>query len=83
MPGLKTDILHEGTNFYVQTQDKGLSANYVESIIYKSGRVLASRRTFYTSFLNSHNIKEKINNIIKEQHETILKEISAGRFDHL
>jgi len=83
MPGYNTDIPHKGTNFHVQTQDKGLSVHYVESIIYKSGRVLASRRTFYTSFLNNWDIKKKINQIIKEQHETILKEISAGKFDHL
>ena len=83
MPGFNTEITHKGTSFHVQTQDKGMSAQYVESIIYKSGKVLASRRTFYTSFLGSSNIQGKIREIIKEQHDTILKEIREGKFDHI
>jgi len=83
MPGYNTDIEHKGVMFHVQTQDQGTSAQYVESIVYKSGKVMASRRTYYTKFLNSATLYEKINEIIDEQHEGILKDISGGTFDHL
>jgi hypothetical protein len=83
MPGYNTDIEHNGVMFHVQTQDKGKSAQYVESIVYKSGKVLASRRTYYTRFLNSPPLYDKIKEIIDEQHEGILKDISEGIFDHL
>ena len=55
----------------------------MESILYKSGRVLSSRKSFYDVFLNKQNLAEKIKLIIEEQHNAILKEISEGEFDHL
>jgi hypothetical protein len=83
MPGYNTDIEHKDMIFHVQTQDQGTSAQYVESIVYTSGKVLASRRTYYTKFLNSPTLHDKISEIIDEQHDGILKDISEGTFDHL
>ena len=83
MVGFNTTVTREGVDFHVQTQDKGRSANYVESTVYKSGRVLSSRKTFYTSFLDSQDLQKKIKTIIEEQHNTILKEIAEGKFDPL
>jgi len=83
MAGINTTITRRGVDFHVQTQDKGRTANYVESTVYKSGRVLSSRKTFYTAILDNPELEEKINQIIEEQHYTILLEIDEGKFDHL
>ena len=83
MAGYNTTVTRSGVDFHVQTQDKGRPANYVESTIYKTGQVLSSRKTFYTSFLNSPDLQNKIKKIIEEQHNTILKEIAEGQFDPL
>ncbi len=82
MSGLNTEIEHRGILLHVQTQDKGMKDQYVESLIYATGKLLASRKTSYTSFLNSPEIEEKIYQIIKDQHEKILQEIEEGKFDH-
>lgn len=79
--GYNTRFDYKGTNFLVQTQDKGLGARYVESLIYKSGKLLTSKKTFYTSFLNSPNIKKMISGMMEDQHKTILQEIADGKFD--
>lgn len=83
MSGYNTDIEHNDVKFHVQTQDRGASAQYVESTVYRSGKVLASRRTYYTNFLNSPTLSEKIKEIIEEQHTGILDDIAGGVFDHL
>lgn len=83
MSGFNTEIEYQGTAFHVQTQDQGTNAHYVESVIYRAGKVLSSRRTYYTSFLNSPALHSKICEIIREQHGAVLKEIAAGHFDHL
>jgi hypothetical protein len=83
MVGYNTTITRNGVDFHVQTQDKGRSANYVESTVYKSGRVLSSKKTFYTSLLDHPDLQEKIKQVIKEQHNALLKEIADGKFDHL
>ncbi len=81
MTGLSAQIQHQGVTFYVQTQDAGLQVNYIESLIYKSGKLLTSRKTFYTSYLGLPDFREKVDQIMKGQHEAILKDISDGKFD--
>ena len=83
MAGYNTEISHKGETFHVQTQDNGLSVKSIESIIYKSGRVLTSRKTSYYSILASPDFRTKLEQMLKEQHQRILDEITAGRFDHL
>jgi hypothetical protein len=81
LDGFNTRFDYKGANFLVQTQDKGTSAHYVESLIYKSGQLLTSKKTFYTSFLNSPNLSKLILRIVEDQHKTILQEIADGKFD--
>ena len=83
MAGFNTTVKRGSEDFHVQTQDKGRPANYVESTVYKSGQVLSSRKTFYTSLLDSPDLQKKIKAIIDEQHNTILREIAEGKFDPL
>jgi len=82
MEGLNTEILYKGSTHHIQTQDKGIKAHYVESLIYRAGKLLSTRRTYYTAYLSHSNLKEKIKQLIKEQHKKILTEISEGKFDH-
>jgi hypothetical protein len=83
MPGLNSEIVHKDRRFHIQTQDKGRGASYVESIIYKAGKVLSTRKSFYTAFLDNANLEEKIKEIVDSQHYGVMNEILEGRFDHL
>ena len=83
MRGFNSEIEHRGVRIHIQTQDKGKKAYYVESIVYASGKVLASRKTYYTPFLHHPDLGAKIQEIVKTQHSRILEEISTGQFDHL
>ena len=82
MAGFNTDIKYKGALFHVQTQDVGPSARCIESLIYKSGKLLSSRKGFYTSFLGSPQLQEKIQQLLEEQHGAVLKEIAEGKFEH-
>jgi hypothetical protein len=79
--GFNTRFDYKGVTFLVQTQDMGMSVRYVESLIYRSGQLLTSKKTFYTSFLNSPNIKSMISRIMEDQHKAILQEVAEGKFD--
>jgi hypothetical protein len=82
MSGFNTDLKRLATSFHIQTQDLGPSARCVESLIYKSGKLVSSRKTDYTHSLASPQLSDKIQLIMEEQHTAILKEISEGKFDH-
>lgn len=83
MRGFNSEIEQKGVRIHIQTQDKGKKAHYIESIVYASGKVLASRKTYYTSFLHHPDLEAKIQEIVKTQHSRIVEEVSAGQFDHL
>lgn len=83
MSGINSEITRKGEVFHVQTQDVGLDAHYIESLIYKSGKLLSTRRAFYTAYLGLPDLTEKIRKIIEDQHNEILKSIADGKFDHL
>ena len=82
MSGFNTEIKRLGATFHVQTQDLGSSARSVESLIYKSGKLVSSRKADYTSALGNPRLADKIQRIMEEQHAAILEEIAAGRYDH-
>lgn len=81
MSGYNTRVEYRGSSYIVQTQDKGLGARYVESLIYKSGKLLTSKKTSYTRSLSSPDVKVLIEQIMESQHKKILEEIVEGKFD--
>ncbi|HAR36108.1 MAG TPA: hypothetical protein DCR87_04235 [Acidobacteria bacterium] len=81
MEGYNTTIEYKGASFMVQTQDKGPAFNYVESLIYLAGRVIASKRLSYSDQLNQPNLKEIIQNLVEELHADVLDEIVEGKYD--
>jgi hypothetical protein len=81
MPGINTQIKYKGLSFHVQTQDKGTSAKYIESFIYKSGKIIYSRKTPYTSLINRPDFKQQMIQLMKKQHLSFINEISAGKCD--
>ncbi len=82
MAGFNTEIKYKGALFHIQTQDVGPSARCIESLIYKSGKLLSSRKAFYTPFLGSPRLQDKIQQLLEEQHGAVLKEIAEGKFEH-
>jgi hypothetical protein len=81
MGGYDTRVDYRGDAYIVQTQDKGRSAQYIESLIYKSGRLLKTKRAFYTALLDLPDAPERIARMMEEQHKTILGQIVEGRYD--
>ena len=81
MGGCDTRIDFRGETYIVQTQDKGPSAQYIESLIYRSGRLLTSKRTFYTALLGLPDATDRISRMMEEQHKTVLGQIVEGRYD--
>lgn len=81
MGGYDTRVDYKGEAYIVQTQDKGLGAQYIESLIYKAGRLLTSKRAFYTAFLDLPDAGARIERMMEEQHKTVLGQIVEGRYD--
>jgi len=81
MGGSDTRVDFKGETYIVQTQDKGPGAPYIESLIYRAGRLLASKRGPYSALLGLPDAPERIERMMEEQHKTILGQIVEGRYD--
>ena len=83
LTGYNTDIEHGGTVYHVQTEDKGRSNPFVESLVYASGEILYSRRTSYHDLVAQDVAADTVASIMERQHREIVTAIGAGSLDNL
>jgi hypothetical protein len=79
--GYNTDVRHNEVVFHVQTEDKGLSNPFIESLIYVGGQVLASKRANYAELLAEGKEEKDIVALMDHQHRTMIAAIRHGKFD--
>lgn len=77
--GYNTNVPYKGTVYHVQTEDGGLKSHLIITLLYLKGTILASKKTSYSHLVASPDYKEKVREIMKEQHKTMLKELIAGK----
>jgi hypothetical protein len=77
--GFNTDVKHQGVVYHVQTEDKGETNPLIETLVYKGGEILASRRLPYMDLIRDHD-EPAITKLMEEQHKGMIIEIKRGRF---
>ena len=76
--GFNTDVKHKNRVFHIQTEDKGESNPFVESLVYVGGEILATKRTSYADVLKD---EHAVQDLMEQQHRTMIAAIQRGRFD--
>src|SRR5258705_9686401 len=79
--GFNTDIRHNDKVYHIQTEDKGLSNPYIESLVYVGGEILASKKTSYADQAKDGVDEKWIGALMEQQHRTMIAAIKRGRFD--
>lgn len=78
--GFNTDVQYRGLVYHVQTEDKGRDNPLIETLIYKGGEILASRRLPYTEIIAGSDPEAAIGRLMEEQHKAMILEVKKGRF---
>jgi hypothetical protein len=78
--GYNTDVRHNEVVFHVQTEDKGAGNPFIESMVYVSGQVLATRRASYAELVGEGKEKD-ILALMDHQHRTMIAAIRHGKLD--
>jgi hypothetical protein len=81
--GFNTDIEHDGVVYHVQTEDKGLDAPIILSLVYVGGTILASKRSPYVDLIEQGFSDEVLAERLKRQHKLICAAINSGRINDL
>ena len=78
--GFNTDVKYRGTVYHVQTEDKGTANPLIETLIYKGGEILGSRRLPYGDLVQGHD-EPAITKLMEDQHKGMIMEVKRGRYD--
>ncbi len=78
--GFNTDVQHRGLVYHVQTEDKGRENPLIETLIYKGGEILASRRLPYSEIVRGSDAEKTISHLMEEQHKAMILEVKNGKF---
>ena len=79
--GLNQNISHNGEVYHIQTEDGGRMNPVVTTVLFKGGSIVASKKTAYEDILKSEKLDVVINEIIREQHTLVLKQLKSGLFE--
>ena len=77
--GFNTDVKYGGVVYHVQTEDKGPQNPLIETLVYKGGEILASRRLPYAELVKGHDEKA-ITKLMEDQHKGMMMEAKKGKF---
>ena len=78
--GFNTDVTYRGVVYHVQTEDKGTENPLIETLIYKGGEILASRRLPYAEIIQGDDAEKAISKLMEEQHKAMILEVKRGKF---
>jgi hypothetical protein len=79
--GFNTDVVHKGTVYHVQTEDKGRGNPVIESLVYVGGQVVVSKRDEYSGLVADGADDQQIAERMDRQHKVLIAAIKSGRFD--
>lgn len=79
--GYNTDVKHNNRVFHIQTEDKGDTSPYIESLVYVGGEILATRKTSYAEVIKGGRDDKAVQELMEQQHRTMIAAIQRGRFD--
>ncbi|TAN39754.1 MAG: hypothetical protein EPN25_10195 [Nitrospirae bacterium] len=77
--GYNTNVPFKGTLYHVQTEDSGLKNPVITTLLYDKGTILSSKKVSYAHIANSPDYKEKVRELMKEQHKSMMKELISGK----
>ena len=79
--GYNTDVKHQDRVFHVQTEDKGASNPYIETLIYVGGQVLAAQRSSYAELVQDGIDRKVVGARMEQQHQTMISAIKSGEYE--
>lgn len=79
--GFNHNFRYKGEIYHVQTEDGGRKSPNIITLLYKGGNILASRKTSYADICKVDNLELVVEELMKEQHKEMLRQLKSGEFD--
>jgi translation elongation factor EF-Tu-like GTPase len=79
--GLNQNITYKGETYHIQTEDGGRKNPVITTLLFRSGTILASKRTEYADILKYDKLDMVVKEMMDEQHAELMDALKSGRFD--
>jgi hypothetical protein len=79
--GFNSNVRVGSDTFHVQTEDRGPTHPFLDTVVYLSGRVVFKRSTSYEQFASGTEAKtlaQKLHERLAQQHREVIAELEAG-----
>ncbi|MDO3377477.1 hypothetical protein [Geoalkalibacter halelectricus] len=81
--GFNHNVRYDGELYHVQTEDGGLKNPCIITHLYRGGTIVASQKTSYADIIKADGLSAIVEDLMKEQHKTLLRRLKDGEFDAL
>src|SRR5512136_716502 len=79
--GFNHNVVYKGEMFHIQTEDSGIANPHIITLLYRGGTIISSKKTSYADIIKIENLEKVVEELMKEQHKDMLRDLKAGRFD--
>lgn len=79
--GFNHNFRYKGQVYHIQTEDSGLKNPHIVTLLYRGGTILASKKTSYADIIRVDQLEQIVEELMKDQHREMLRNLKAGRFD--
>ena len=77
--GHNSTVKYQEELFHIQTEDRGLKAARIDTIIYRSGGAILHRKQLsYKDILACENVREVVRELMDEIHNKTINEVQKG-----
>jgi hypothetical protein len=79
--GFNHNFRYKGEVYHIQTEDSGVKSPNIVTLLYQGGTILASKKTSYADISKVDNLKQVVEELMKEQHKGMLRGLKSGEYD--
>jgi len=83
LSGINTDVEYQGKIYHVQTEDGGQDSPILVTHLFSGGAILCSQKTSYADRLKDGLTPDIVREMMKEQHQAMIKNLTAGQIEGL
>ena len=83
IPGFNTSVVHNQTEYHVQTEDLGEKNPCILTLVYRGGAIVSREKVNYRDALGAETSPERIKSFMDDQHRRILGRIADGAISPL
>jgi hypothetical protein len=79
IPGLNSNVSHDGVDHHVQTEDLGRQNPFVLTLVFRAGAIIAREKVNYRDALGEGASEARIKSFMTQQHHRVVQSLQTNQ----